>query len=163
MVERTSHLLVEGNRLGDWGGPRVGVGNRPGCVLGSGSAVLHFWLRRGGDRSADVVDVLPGVWLEPVLCQGRSQKQRVPLKASAVIAIASSRRGQTGLGGVLVAAAVAVARCVLWPQFLSLVSEEALPNKMSLSWDMPLSCDLVLMRNWALRNISLSCSCLSSR
>lgn len=63
-------------------------------------------------------------------------------------------------GGVL---AVAVAGCVLWAQLLSLVSEEALPNKMSLSWDMLLSCDLVLMRNWVLRNITLSCSCLSSR
>lgn len=53
--------------------------------------------------------------------------------------------------------------CVLWAQLLSLVSEEALPNKMSLSWDMLLSGDLVLRRNWVLRNISLSCSCLSSR
>lgn len=86
------------------------------------------------------------------------------LGGCAEMAIASSRRGQAGLG-------VSWRQQRRWwwwrgvssAQFLSLVSEEALPNKMSLSWDMPLSCDLVLMRNWALRNITLSCSCFSSR
>ena len=60
--------------------------------------------------------------------------------------VASSLRGWAGLGGGGRILAVAVARCDLWTQLLSLVSEEALPNKMSLSWDMLLSCDLVLMR-----------------
>lgn len=89
---------------------------------------------------------------------------------SAVMVIASSRRGQTGLGVSWRWRRRRRRRRRRWrrrgvssAQFLSLVSEEALPNKMSLSWDMPLSCDLVLMRNWALRNITLSCSCLSSR
>lgn len=67
------------------------------------------------------------------------------------------------VGGVRQAAGGGQGEGVLWVQLLSLVSEEALPNRMSLSWDMPLSCDLVLMRNWALRNITRSCSCLSSR
>lgn len=61
------------------------------------------------------------------------------------------------------AAAGVQGRAVFSPQLLSLVSEEALPNKMSLSWDMPLSCDLVLMRYWARRISTRSCSCLSSR
>lgn len=153
MVERTSHLLTREGR-GGWGG---GWGGTVRTVCWAS----HLDLGDQGPPAGwghlpwGVAWAIPG--------QGCAQKQHVPLEASAAMVIASSLRGWAGLGSGGRILAVAVARCDLWIQLLSLVSEEALPNKMSLSWDMLLSCDLVLMRNWVLRNITLSCSCLSSR
>lgn len=157
--KKTSPLLLGGNRLGGWGGCG-GAGSGLCAGLTTSSASLPAWEGQGA---------LCGCCGRPawgVVLASPMPGPRSAVRASggcAVMAIASSRRGQTGLG-------VSWRRRRRWrwwgvssAQFLSLVSEEALPNKMSLSWDMPLSCDLVLMRNWALRNITLSCSCLSSR
>ena len=149
MVERTSHLLA-----------------REGCGVGWGTVRTVCWA-----SLLDVGDQGPPAGVGPSSLGHGSVHPRPGLCSEAARAVGGfcseggsvkpQRAGRVrGRGRVL---AVAVAGCVLWSQLLSLVSEEALPNKMSLSWDMLLSCDLVLMRNWVLRNITLSCSCLSSR
>lgn len=158
--KKTSPLLLGGNRLGGWGGCGGGGSVRAVCRAHD---QLCFTSGLGGTGSPRGCCGRPA-W--GVVLASPMPGPRSAVRASggcAVMAIASSRRGQTGLG-----VSWRRRRRRRWwgvssAQFLSLVSEEALPNKMSLSWDMPLSCDLVLMRNWALRNITLSCSCLSSR
>lgn len=154
--------LLGGTDMGagrGWGATQLCAGllNSYGFTCGGGAVGTPLWLLQtsflgcGSSRSHAGLRSEPHV---PSKSSGSDGDSFKPQRAG--------RAGGRGQGGQLLAVAVATGH-VLWAQLLSLVSEEALPNKMSLSWDMVLSCDLVLMRNWALWNITRSCSCLSSR